>query len=164
MKIYLLRHAIAELRKPDKSDRDRRLTAEGRKELLLVARSLARMKLRPDTILSSPYARAWDTARVVAAELRPGGKPEECQALMPSGNPARVWSELRRHHAAKAVLMVGHEPLLSEFAAFLLNAPHATLHLKKCGLIRIDLHTVQVERPAGTLRWLLTAKQLARMK
>jgi hypothetical protein len=30
-------------------------------------------------------------------------------------------------------------------------------------MIRVDVHTVQIDRPAGTLRWVLTPKQLARM-
>ena len=164
MKIYLLRHAIAELRKNSLSDRSRRLTPQGLKELENVARSMRKLKVRPDEVLASPYRRAWDTALVASRNLRPGKRPVESPALLPNGNVVRLWLELKKFHAAKSLLLVGHEPLLSEFAAFLLNAPHLTINLKKSGLIRIDLHTVQIARPTGTLRWLLTPRQMTRMR
>ena len=163
MKLYLLRHAIAELRGPNITDRNRRLTNQGLEELRAVVKALAKLKVAPDEVLSSPYRRAWDTAVVADRELRPGRKPTELAALMPSGNVTRLWMELKKHHAAKSLMMVGHEPLLSEFAALLLNSPHLTINLKKSGVIRIDLHTVQIARPSGTLRWVLTAAQLRRM-
>lgn len=163
MKIFLLRHAIAELRRTNLSDRDRQLTKEGLKELETVVQAMDRLKVRPDEILASPYRRAWDTAVIAARGLSPAKKPVELRALIPSGDVAKLWLELKKHHAAKALLLVGHEPLLSEFAAFLLSSPHATFNLKKSGLIRVDVHTVHLDQPSGTLRWLLTAKQLVRM-
>lgn len=163
MKIFLLRHAIAELQRTDLSDRDRRLTKDGIKELETVVRAMVRLKVRPDEILASPYVRAWDTAVIAGRELIPAKKPVELRALIPSGDVGKLWLELKKHHAAKALLLVGHEPLLSEFAGFLLNSPQASINLKKSGLIRVDVHTVHLDQPAGTLRWLLTAKQLVRM-
>jgi phosphohistidine phosphatase len=163
MKLYLLRHAIAELRGPNITDRNRRLTAQGVEELTEVVKALRKLKVAPDEILASPYRRAWETAVAANRVLRPGKKPAELSALTPSGSVAHLWVELKKHHAAKSVMLVGHEPLLSEFAAFLLNSPHLTINLKKSGLIRIDLHTVQIARPTGTLRWVLTASQLRRM-
>jgi phosphohistidine phosphatase len=163
MRIYLFRHATAELRRENLSDRERRLTPEGHKELQAAAKALTKLKVAPDSILASPYRRAWDTALAVGQMLRPPGKPAELAALAPGSNPVRLWTELRKHHAARSVMLVGHEPLLTEFAAFLLGSPSLTIHLKKCGMIRVDVHTVQIDRPAGTLRWVLTPKQLARM-
>jgi phosphohistidine phosphatase len=163
MKIYLLRHASAEVRREHLSDRDRRLTTDGHKELQAIGKALAKLKVAPDVVLASPYRRAWDTALGVAQMLRLAAKPAELAALVPGSNPVRLWTELRKHNAARAVLLVGHEPLLTEFAAFLLGSPNLTIHLKKCGLIRVDLHTVQIDRPAGTLRWVLTPKQMARI-
>jgi len=95
--------------------------------------------------------------------LRPAPKPVESPALMPGSNPQRLWAELRKYTHAASMLLVGHEPLLTEFAAFLLAAPNLAIQLKKCGLIRIDVHTAQVDRPSGTLRWVLTPKQMSRM-
>ena len=163
MKIFLLRHAIAELRRPNLSDRDRRLTKAGIEELQKVVRAMKRLKVRPDEILASPYVRAWETAVIAVRGLVPAKTPTEMRALIPSGEALRIWQELKKHDAAKALMLVGHEPLLSEFAGFLLNAPQLSINFKKAGLMRIDVHTMHLERPAGALRWLLTAKQLAKM-
>lgn len=162
MKLYILRHAIAEPRRPNLSDSRRCLTEEGLKELQQAVRGLRALGVRPDLILSSPYKRAWDTALVTARLLR-RRKPQELEALKPDGTPPHIWAGLRPHVASKSIMVVGHEPLLTEFAAFLLNASQLSINLKKSGLIRIDLSAVQTDRPAGQLRWLLTPRQMARM-
>lgn len=163
MEVYILRHATAETRRPNLSDRKRRLTAPGLEELNAAVRGMKRLKVGPDEILASPYRRAWDTALIAGRALNPAKRPIECTALAPSANVARIWLELKKFPALKAIMLVGHEPLLSEFAGFLLNAPNLTINLKKSGLIRIDLATVQVNRPAGELRWVLTGRHLARL-
>ncbi len=163
MKIYILRHAAAETRRPQLPDRQRRLTPQGLRELDAALRGLRRLKVRPDEVLSSPYRRAWDTAVAAARALTPAKRPVEMAALVPGGSVIRVWVELKKFATARSLMLVGHEPLLSEFAAFLLNTPNLTINLKKSGLIRVDLESLQVSRPIGTLRWVLTARQLARM-
>jgi phosphohistidine phosphatase len=162
MRLYILRHAIAEPRRPNLADSKRCLTDEGLKELQEAVRGLRELGVRPDVIVASPYKRAWDTA-LVAARLLRRRKPLEVQALKPDGTPPRIWAEMKPHASAKSVMVVGHEPLLSEFAGFLLNAPQLSINLKKSGLIRIDLSALRAERPAGVLRWVLTPAQLARM-
>ena len=163
MEVYLLRHAPAEARRPHITDRQRRLTARGKEQLDAVVRGLRKLRVRPDEVLASPYRRAWDTAVAACRALNPSKQPVELPDLVPGGNVSRIWMELRKYAPSRSVMLVGHEPLLSEFAAFLLNTPSLSINLKKTGLIRIDLGTVQVNRPGGTLRWLLTARQLAKM-
>ncbi len=124
---------------------------------------LRKLKVQPELILSSPYVRAWETAVAAARVLTPRRKPEELNALTPSGRPERIWTVLQSHAALQSAMLVGHEPLLSEFAAFAVHSPHLRINLKKAGFIRIDLDSVQVGHPAGTLRWLLTPGQMARM-
>src|SRR5258708_5054857 len=106
MRIYLLRHATAELRRANLSDRERRLTADGHKELAAVGKALFKLKVRPDVILASPYRRTWDTALAVSGVLRPSPKPTELAALLPGSNPSRLWMELKKHPSAKAVVLV----------------------------------------------------------
>lgn len=163
MKIYILRHAVAETRRPNLSDRNRRLTPAGLQELNEVVRGLRRLKVQPDIILASSYRRAWDTAVVAARLLTPHKRPIEFDALKPSGSPTRIWLELKQYATQRSVMVVGHEPLLTELAAFLLNTPHLTINLKKSGFIRIDVSAVRANRPGGTLRWLLTSRHLARL-
>ncbi len=58
MKIYLLRHATAEMGRENLSDRDRRLTADGHKELQAAMKGLAKIKVTTDAIFAIPYRRA----------------------------------------------------------------------------------------------------------
>ena len=71
MKIYLVRHAAAFERDPDRwpDDSERPLAPEGEEEFRLAARGLARVVPRVDAILSSPYRRAWRTAEILSEGL-----------------------------------------------------------------------------------------------
>jgi phosphohistidine phosphatase SixA len=68
-----------------------------------------------------------------------------------------VWQELRARKNEPRVLLVGHEPLLSQVTGYLVGTPDLRIELKKAGLVKI-----QIERftpaPTGTLQWLLAPK------
>lgn len=153
MKVYILRHAVAEDRRPGLNDSKRELTGQGRKELRRVALGLRKLEVRPDVVLSSRYRRAWDTA-VIAAEILGKVKLVEFAGLQPDGTPAAIWAELAKYSSRDSVMLVGHEPLLTELAAYLLAAPKLEIKLKKSGFIRIDIDA-EAKQPAGVLRWLL---------
>src|ERR1700756_2317381 len=69
MKLCFLRHGEADWPNWDKPDDERPLTERGRKEMKRVAKLLERLKLIPDTILTSPLPRASQTAEIVAQRL-----------------------------------------------------------------------------------------------
>ena len=101
--------------------------------------------------------RAVETARIAAQELGYRGAIPETDALLPSSTPQAVWRELRGHAGETAILVAGHEPLLSELASYLVGASRVVVEMKKGALARIDLE-VTAGAPQGVLRWLLTAK------
>ena len=71
MDLFILRHAEAGKSLPARAkDAERSLTAEGKEELEDVARALARLKIRPDHIISSPLKRARETANEVAKAFK----------------------------------------------------------------------------------------------
>jgi phosphohistidine phosphatase SixA len=78
-------------------------------------------------------------------------------ALLPTGSPQEVWQELRARKTEPAPLLVGHEPLLSQIAGYLLGTPNLRLDLRKAGLVRIDLEKFG-SMPAGILQWVLAPK------
>ena len=82
--LYLVRLAIAEERGaawPD--DAKRPLTADGAKRWRREAAGLAALDARPDLILTSPYARARQTADLLAAACAKKPKVVELAALQP---------------------------------------------------------------------------------
>jgi phosphohistidine phosphatase len=160
MEIYLFRHGIAEISGPGQSDSARALTDQGRKKVAEVIRTARRAAFEPSLIVSSPYLRAVQTAEIAAHELKYRGQVVRTEALVPHGSPEGVWAELRDYRDESAVLLAGHEPLLSHLVAYLLAAPALRVEMKKAALVRIDVETLG-PTPRGTLRWMITPKLTA---
>ncbi len=148
MRIYLLRHGIAEDPRPGLADPDRTLTAEGLKRLQAIRR---RSALPPMLTLSSPYRRALQTAGVFEGEI------VACRELTPMSDPSDAWNEIRLHKDADQLLVSSHEPLCGRLAAFLLNSPALAIDFKKGALVCIDVASLG-PRPSGTLKWMLIPK------
>lgn len=161
--LFLLRHGIAVERDPTERGRDsqRPLTAEGEQKVRAIAKELRRRKIEFDVILSSPFVRALRTAEIVAEVFDAGGHLEVCDALAVGGDPASLVRRLQRRHAkAAAVLLVGHEPYLSELASVLLTGDRQmSLTLKKGGVCKLSATRFRFGRCA-TLEWLLTPRML----
>jgi len=166
MRIYLLRHAIAEPRDPRHypADSDRPLTREGRRKMEVAARGLPAADARFDVVFTSPLVRARQTARIVVPALRPRPPLRALRPLSPGGGAGGVFAALASLPADASILLVGHEPDLSRLAGAMILDPRADLPLdfKKGGLCRIDFEGVA--RPGlGRLVFHLTPKILRRL-
>jgi phosphohistidine phosphatase len=157
MEIYVFRHGIADDGQPGLPDSSRELTEEGRKKTAEVVKLARKSGVRPTLILTSPYVRARQTARIAAEQLEYDGQVLTVESLVPHGSPEGVWQDLRDHGDETAVLLAGHEPLLSRLVAYLLNAPALRVEMKKAGLVRIDIETMRAH-PHGILRWMIVPK------
>jgi phosphohistidine phosphatase len=157
MEVYILRHGIAEKVGPDGSDAKRALTPRGRKQLRKVLRLAHAVAVRPSVILTSPLVRAVQTAEVAAEMLDYQGELVRTPTLLPTTSPQKVWQDLRARKNEQTLLLVGHEPSLSQIVAHLLGTPNLRIDLKKAGLVRIHLEKF-APAPAGILQWLLAPK------
>src|SRR5512141_2821426 len=101
--VYLVRHAKAEHDHP-RGDAARRLTAEGRKAFRDLVTAL-HPRLRLERILTSPFARARQTAEVLA-EIT-GAPIEEEDVLASGASSGRELLALARR-AGPGVALVGH--------------------------------------------------------
>jgi phosphohistidine phosphatase len=155
MQLYIFRHGIAEEAPAGRPDSGRQLTDEGRRKTAAVAKMARRADVRPSLIISSPYDRAMQTAGVAAKELGYKGEILPTKALVPDSSPEAVWNEIRSHPDEAAILLAGHEPLLSSLAAHLLSAPALQLEIKKSTMVRIDVEGFRLA-PRGVLRWMIT--------
>jgi phosphohistidine phosphatase len=143
------------------NDADRALTPEGTRKMTRVAAGLKRLRVVPDVILSSPLRRAQETAAVLATVLTPDRTVEIYPPLAPGHAAADILKGLQVHRRAHAVMLVGHQPDMGELASFLLSgsAALAQLDFKKGGVAAIAVPALPPQS-SGTLRWLLTPKQL----
>ncbi|MDD1693364.1 MAG: phosphohistidine phosphatase SixA [Methanoregula sp.] len=164
MDIFILRHGKAEEAGPGRNDADRQLTKKGRDDILAVALWMAAQDLRFDLIAASPLARAQETAAIAAGVLEVPEKMVTWKVLVPGGNPDTVCREIGRHENNSAILLVGHEPLLSSLISRIISGDTgAGIAMTKGSLAKIRNYSY-AERPSGELHWLLTAKQMALRK
>jgi phosphohistidine phosphatase len=157
MELYLFRHGIAEDAKPGRPDANRPLTDEGRKKVAEVVKAARRAGVEPSLIVSSPYVRALETARIASEVFEYKGEIVRTEALVPHGSPEKMWAELRDYHEQTAIFIAGHEPLLSHLVSLLLASPALRVDMKKAAMVRIDVESFGA-MPHGTLRWMITAK------
>lgn len=159
MQIYVLRHGIAVERGTPgyKKDSDRPLTKEGEEKLYQIAHAMLAMDLKLDLILSSPYERAAKTAQIVASELDEDVTFTEF--LEPGASALALIGQIN-DKKPRRVLLVGHEPDLSQFVSLLISGDTAaSIELKKGGLCKMSTDKLTFGQCA-TLNWLLTPKQL----
>jgi len=106
-----------------RSDAERPLSVEGRRQVERIARQLLRSGVRPARILSSPLTRAVETARLMRACAAPGVEAEERPTLRPGSGVQKVWRLLGEKPAAESVLVVGHQPDLGGMLQALFSRP-----------------------------------------
>jgi phosphohistidine phosphatase len=156
MRVYFLRHGIAADRESwQGNDFDRPLTDEGRKRLDREAKRLAQFDLGLQAIVSSPLLRAKATAEIVAERLGMSGNLATDERLGPDFDVKRFTQIVREHADANAILLVGHEPNMSETIGDIVGG--AKIDLKKGGFACVDISSGAT---AGELLWLIPPKVL----
>jgi phosphohistidine phosphatase len=149
--LHLLRHAHAgDPMKWSGPDATRPLSEKGRLQAERLGLFLADTGFEPDAVVSSPKARALETARLVATPL---GLPIRVDDAL--GGPLSLdvlEAILRATGDPNSPLLVGHDPDFSELSAELTGI--GELPIRKGALVRIDL--IRPLRPGqGVLRWLV---------
>jgi phosphohistidine phosphatase len=164
--LYFLRHGIAIAHDDARvqSDSERFLTAKGVKRLRKAAKGLRTLTIPFDAILTSPATRARQTADIVATRLAMESQVEEVSELAPESTVDQAIFSLTRFQGVEHVLLVGHEPLLTQTIAFLLTAGNGGLNitLKKAGFCHVEIDRVPPSAP-GALHFCLTPKQLRQL-
>lgn len=162
--LLLLRHAIAEDAGAGQRDEERRLTGEGKRKLREVVAGMRALELPVEKILTSPLARAVETAEIVAEEYDLAGAVQVTRALAPGAGPDAVLTALESIGRVAGVVLVGHEPDLGSLASTLLVGTPGLLHLpfRKAGLAGIVVSSLP-PRSAGALDFFMTPGQLRRI-
>ena len=117
LRLMLLRHAKSSWTDPGSDDRDRPLTARGRKAAAAMGGMMRARGFLPDLVLCSPARRTRETWDLIAAELRNAPRMLIDEALYDFGNGGRVAEVIRqRGDTAQTLLVVGHNPSLERLA------------------------------------------------
>ena len=142
--MLLVRHAIAEERqdfaKTEKPDSERPLTREGREKMRRVARAAAAIVPDLDVIASSPFKRAMQTARILAAAYT-DVEIVRVKSIEPGGDHDATIAWLQERSNLRCVAVVGHEPSLGELLTKLSLSNGPIIHsFKKGGMALVSFH------------------------
>jgi len=156
MEIYLMQHGSCLSKELDPNQP---LSPVGAEQVLLSATAIRTLGLGFDCIISSPKARALQTAQAVAEAL---GYPEEeilisddVKAMAPPDKTVRLLTSLE----VQSVFLAGHLPHLGHLASHLLATTESVrIGFQNGGLARIDTETLPTH--SAVLRWYLTPMQL----
>jgi phosphohistidine phosphatase len=154
--LYILRHAEAEPQA--RSDAQRALTPKGREQAKKVGRFCREQEICPGLILTSPLVRAEQTAELVWKELGEETKFEVAAFLSAGMRPETALSQVGRLSDLGCLMLVGHEPDLSELIAAVIGTDADHIRLRKGGLAKLTLP--EAKPGVGTLELLLTPKLL----
>jgi phosphohistidine phosphatase len=155
--VYFLRHGLAGVREAWQGDDAKRpLTKKGIKNLVTQAKTLARLDLQLEVIITSPLTRAFQTADIVARALKMVAQLQQDERLRPGFSRDALEQVLADHPQAKNIMLVGHEPDFSLTISALIGG--GKVILKKGSLTRVDITTTDPLR--GDLVWLLPPKSM----
>ncbi|HLJ93467.1 MAG TPA: phosphohistidine phosphatase SixA [Gemmataceae bacterium] len=139
MDLYVIRHAdAAPLGEGGiATDADRPLTKKGQDQAKQLASGLSARRIRLGVVLTSPLRRALETAERMLQEWpNPAPQLRVCQELAPGGKRrklSRVVSEL----GSDTVALVGHQPDLGRYIAWLIGSKKTQLDLAKAGVAHV---------------------------
>lgn len=170
MQIVLFRHGIAEDREAfaagGRPDSERPLTARGGQRTRQAASGMLCLLPEAVVVAASPYVRARGTADIVAEVYGAAGQAPERDTiddLQPGGRPANVRRWLEARAPDGAVVLVGHEPDLSNLMAwFVAGEPAGFARFKKAGACLVEFGSGP-RRGEGELVWFLPPAVLRRL-
>jgi phosphohistidine phosphatase len=140
MNLYLIRHAEAAPLGADgvTCDEDRPLTDAGRVQAKSLGASFRKRGLRFDAIVTSPLLRARQTSDEFVAALKEPAPPVLVfDEIGFEVRPRKICKYLIELPASDAVAIVGHQPGLSRFAAWLAGSKKAQIDLAKAGFAHL---------------------------
>ena len=134
--LLLMRHAKASSTIPGVSDFERPLLAEGKKAAALVGSFIKREQLAIDYVLSSPAVRARETIESVLAAAGLSLNVNTDQRLYEGGSQNLVEVLAEVDPDLRAVLLVGHNPVLEDLVHLLTGE---RVHLSPGTLTQVEV-------------------------
>ena len=154
MRLILVRHADAEPHAP--ADAARPLTPLGHRQAADLAAALSRVRVAADAVLTSPLARARETAAALAG-LLPAGRGVEVYPGLAAGDLApgvAVFDFVRRF--AGTLVLVGHMPDLAELAGRLTGAQATVFGFEKAAAACFVGTPEELRFGAARVEWVIT--------
>jgi phosphohistidine phosphatase len=157
MELYVIRHAeaVALGEQGITEDSERPLTEQGERQAKALGAGLPAVGVQLELVLTSPLVRARQTADGLVEHWNAEGKPaiEVCEPLALAFKPRKLARAINAVDKQQLAI-VGHEPSLSTWTAWLIGSRKAQLELKKAAVAKIQVDGA-VAKGAGQLVWLV---------
>jgi phosphohistidine phosphatase len=157
MELYLIRHADAASLSDAgvTEDANRPLTECGKGQATAIAAALQKREIQLQFVVSSPLLRARQTAEGMLKDWV-GTAPELrfCEELAP-GAKRRQLARFLQDLGAERIAVVGHQPDLGEFAAWLIGGKKVRIEIAKAGIAHIRCEQ-KLGKGEGALEWLVS--------
>lgn len=160
MDLILFRHGIAQDLSSDGSDDARQLTDEGKDRTLAAARGLFKLIGSPEQVIASPKMRALQTAAIFT---QVASTPDAIIQPVIASPSTQAIQDFVLAQTCASLLIVGHEPTLSELAETLCTGQAHTglFQMTKAGAICVRLPDLYRKATIpGTLQWVMPASML----
>jgi phosphohistidine phosphatase len=151
LRIFLVRHGDADAEIPEGlGDEARTLTSKARQSTFAHFAHLGVRMVDVDLILTSPLARAVQTAQILSLAQKHDGPLRAHRSLLPD-MPVGAIETLLTDHSEENLVLVGHQPSMGAMAAHLLGLPTFPRHVNPGTVIALDKSDVESDTPAKLL-------------
>jgi phosphohistidine phosphatase len=160
MLIYIFRHSDAvNLDNEIGLDGDKYLSITGRSKANEVAKKLKILESEFDVILTSPLARAVQSAEITANVLGYKGEIKTAKALAGSNSFQKFIHLIIKHSDAESIAIFGHAPDVSLYTNKLLNrSTHDSfISFNKSSVCKIDF---DLDKNESKLVWYFDAEEM----
>jgi phosphohistidine phosphatase len=135
--LSLVRHAKSYWKDASLSDTERPLNRRGERDAPEMGRRLVMHGIRPSLIIASPAVRAWATAKIIAREINyPAEFLQREETLYLASLNELLDAVAAQDDGFKSLMVVGHNPGLTDFANFLV--PGLTNNLPTAGVVSVQ--------------------------
>jgi phosphohistidine phosphatase len=168
-RLMLLRHAKTERAEAGQRDRDRKLMKRGRDDAPVIGAYMAHHGFVPDLALVSPATRTQETWALVAPCFAEAPRMATDERIY-NVTTRQLFEVVAETKAAKALLLIGHNPSFHELAVQMIASGDVNLReqlnegLPTSGLVVVDLPIddwSQLHPRAGRLERFVTPRLLA---
>jgi phosphohistidine phosphatase len=156
MNLYLIRHGDAQNISDSGRDYDRKLTRTGIEQMKLAAAGWQSLIDQFDVIVSSPYLRAVETAKIIA-DIFDYKKEIIIDNSLISGSGTAEILVLANSLNVVNIAMVGHQPDLSNHTSNLISSSNASIAFEKGTIAKISFSNNAIASK-GVLKFLIPAE------
>jgi len=152
--VFLQRHAKSSWRNKELPDIDRPLKAKGINDAYAAAEFIKSKGLHPDHILSSPANRALHTAIIMARIIEFPFQRLEIHPHLYHGNSEAIVDVIKVTNSEyDSIMLVGHDPILTNFFNWMTGAPIEKIPTASVLSIQFEISNwQQLNKGTGTLK------------